>query len=40
MFFHGDTLEFFDNQELLKMYSESAMQAHMQFHLSSNDNYG
>jgi zinc transport system ATP-binding protein len=40
MFFHGDTPEFFENQELLKMYSESAMQAHMQFHLSSNDNYG
>jgi zinc transport system ATP-binding protein len=40
MFFHGDTPEFFENQELLKMYSESAMQAHMKFHLSSNDNYG
>jgi zinc transport system ATP-binding protein len=39
MFFHGDTPEFFENQELLKMYSESAMQAHMQFHLSLNDNY-
>jgi zinc transport system ATP-binding protein len=40
MFFHGDAPEFFENQELLKMYSESAMQAHMQFHLSSKDNYG
>lgn len=38
MFFHGDTPEFFENQELLKMYSESAMQAHMQFHFSAKDN--
>ncbi|HEY6884286.1 MAG TPA: metal ABC transporter ATP-binding protein [Nitrososphaeraceae archaeon] len=38
MFFHGDTPEFFENQELLKMYSESAMQAHMQFHFSAKHN--
>jgi hypothetical protein len=38
MFFHGDPPEFFENQELLKMYSESSMQAHMQFHLPSKDN--
>jgi zinc transport system ATP-binding protein len=32
MFFHGDTPEFFENKELLKLYSESAMQAHMSSH--------
>ncbi len=32
MFFHGDTHEFFASSELLKMYSESIMQAHMRMH--------
>lgn len=32
MFFHGDTHEFFASSELLKMYSESIMQAHMHTH--------
>jgi zinc transport system ATP-binding protein len=44
MFFHGNAYEFFDNEKLLKAYSESAMQAHVQLHLnkstssSSNNN--
>jgi zinc transport system ATP-binding protein len=47
MFFHGDAHEFFSSSELLKMYSESIMQAHMRMHLNhklnnnihhSNDN--
>jgi zinc transport system ATP-binding protein len=29
MFFHGKSIEFFENPELLKKYSESSMQAHM-----------
>jgi zinc transport system ATP-binding protein len=32
MFFHGDARIFFENNDLLKAYSESAMQAHMQLH--------
>jgi zinc transport system ATP-binding protein len=32
MFFHGKTKEFFENPDLLKAYSESSMQAHMQLH--------
>ena len=32
MFFHGDANEFFSSSELLKMYSESIMQAHMRIH--------
>jgi zinc transport system ATP-binding protein len=32
MFFHGKTKEFFENPDLLKVYSESSMQAHMQLH--------
>jgi zinc transport system ATP-binding protein len=32
MFFHGKTREFFENPDLLKAYSESSMQAHMQLH--------
>ena len=32
MFFHGKTQEFFENPDLLKAYSESSMQAHMQLH--------
>jgi zinc transport system ATP-binding protein len=38
MFFHGDAHEFFENDELLKTYSESAMQAHM--HLRKEDMKG
>jgi zinc transport system ATP-binding protein len=41
MFFHGNAYEFFENEKLLKAYSESAMQAHMQLHLNkpaSNNN--
>lgn len=30
--FHGDAHEFFNNEKLLKAYSESAMQAHMHLH--------
>jgi zinc transport system ATP-binding protein len=32
MFFHGKTHEFFEDPDLLKVYSESSMQAHMQLH--------
>jgi zinc transport system ATP-binding protein len=32
MFFHGDTHEFFGNEDLLKKYSEASMQAHMHLH--------
>lgn len=32
IFFHGDATIFFENNELLKTYSESTMQAHMQLH--------
>ena len=36
MFFHGETHEFFENQDLLKAYSESSMQAHMHMHDHQN----
>ncbi len=32
LFFHGDATVFFENDQLLKAYSESTMQAHMQLH--------
>jgi zinc transport system ATP-binding protein len=32
MFFHGNTHEFFDNPDLMKMYYEASMQAHMRLH--------
>lgn len=32
LFFHGISEEFFDNKDLLKMYSESSMQLHMHHH--------
>lgn len=32
IFFHGDATIFFENNELLKAYSESTMQAHMHLH--------
>ena len=32
MFFHGKAYEFFENPDLLKVYSESSMQAHMHLH--------
>jgi zinc transport system ATP-binding protein len=32
MFFHGDATFFFENNDLLRVYSESMMQAHMQLH--------
>jgi zinc transport system ATP-binding protein len=32
LFFHGKVTEFFENEELLKEYSESSMQAHMRLH--------
>jgi zinc transport system ATP-binding protein len=38
MFFHGDTCGFFENEELLKMYSESTMQAHMRVHFNKKNN--
>jgi zinc transport system ATP-binding protein len=38
MFFHGETSEFFANDELIRMYSESSMQLHMHSHLDKNKN--
>lgn len=38
MFFHGDTSVFFESNELLQMYSESSMQAHMHLHSNYNNN--
>ncbi len=38
MFFHGETSEFFANDELIRMYSESSMQLHMHSHLNKNKN--
>jgi len=32
MFFHGDAHHFFDDEELMKKYSESSMQSHMHLH--------
>jgi len=39
MFFHGDTGEFFGSDELIRMYSESSMQLHMQLHSNHNRNF-
>jgi zinc transport system ATP-binding protein len=39
MFFHGDTHEFFQNEKLLKTYSEPFIQAHMQVHLNKDDDF-
>jgi zinc transport system ATP-binding protein len=41
MFFHGDTSVFFESSELMQMYSESSMHAHMNLHsnrYNNNDN--
>jgi zinc transport system ATP-binding protein len=38
MFFHGNAHEFFESSELLSMYSESIMQAHMHMHSTQKDN--
>ena len=38
MFFHGNTQEFFASSDLLKMYSESIMQAHMRMHSDQKRN--
>ena len=35
--FHSDTHEFFSSPELLEMYSESIMQAHIRMHLNQNE---
>jgi zinc transport system ATP-binding protein len=35
MIFHGDAHEFFENEDLLKKYTESSMQAHMRQHTAS-----
>ena len=32
LFFHGKSQEFFENEELVKQYSEASMQLHMQHH--------
>ena len=32
LFFHGESYEFFDNEELVKQYSEASMQQHMHHH--------
>ena len=40
MFFHGDTNKFFENEELLKAYSESTMQMHMHLHNDLNYDHG
>lgn len=32
LFFHGDKKEFFENEEIIKTYTESAMQAHLHAH--------
>ncbi len=37
IFFHGNTNEFFSSPELLEMYSESIMQAHIRMHLNQNE---
>lgn len=38
MFFHGNTHEFFDNPDLIKMYYEASMQAHMRLHKDLYEN--
>jgi zinc transport system ATP-binding protein len=35
MFFHGDAIDFFGNQNLRDSYIESAMQSHMNFHFGN-----
>jgi zinc transport system ATP-binding protein len=37
VFFHGSTPEFFSNSVLLKIYSESIMQARIRMHLNQNE---
>ncbi len=37
MFFHGDAHHFFDDEELMKKYSESSMQSHMHLHQPGNN---
>jgi zinc transport system ATP-binding protein len=37
MFFHGDTSVFFESNQLMQMYSESSMQAHMHLHSNYNN---
>jgi len=32
LFFHGSSNEFFENENLVKQYSEASMQQHMHFH--------
>ena len=32
LFFHGESNEFFENEDLVKQYSEASMQQHMHFH--------
>jgi zinc transport system ATP-binding protein len=39
MFFHGDTHEFFESDELIRLYSESSMQLHMHSHSNQNKNF-
>ncbi len=34
VFFHGETSEFFSNDEFIRMYSEASMQLHMRSHLN------
>ena len=40
MFFHGDAHEFFESDELIRLYSESSMQLHMHSHSNQNKNFG
>lgn len=37
VFFHGDAHHFFDDEELLKKYSESSMQSHMHLHQAGSN---
>jgi zinc transport system ATP-binding protein len=39
MFFHGDAHEFFESDELIRMYSESSMQLHMHSHSDQSKNF-
>lgn len=39
MFFHGDTGQFFESDELIRKYSESSMQLHMKSHSNHNRNF-
>jgi zinc transport system ATP-binding protein len=38
MFFHGDAHHFFEDEDLLKKYSESSMQSHMHLHPQPKNN--